>query len=255
MAGEAVQKALQMGLSEGRIRAVTKYRLEHYGSPFKNAEALVDAVLDYQREEELQQQHGDDIDDDDEQSSSAIVREVGRILDTIFSHDSTSSSYSDPSSSRIILDLNTNENQNLVSLMGPSHSRSEYISLPTSSSALASFTNSQITNSINASPTSSILTLQQPSFATNEPKSSSTRTTTATETTPSPTSIACSIQSVPEGTADNAVVKNETKKKLSLEEENRQLKDARLCKVCMDDDVAVVFLPCGHLGNSKSFIS
>lgn len=35
---------------------------------------------------------------------------------------------------------------------------------------------------------------------------------------------------------------------LTLEEENRQLKDARLCKVCMDEDVAVVFLPCGHLG-------
>lgn len=35
---------------------------------------------------------------------------------------------------------------------------------------------------------------------------------------------------------------------LSLEEENRLLKDARLCKVCMDEDVAVVFLPCGHLG-------
>lgn len=42
-------------------------------------------------------------------------------------------------------------------------------------------------------------------------------------------------------------------KKLTLEEENRQLKDARLCKVCMDDDVAVVFLPCGHLGNCDSF--
>lgn len=35
---------------------------------------------------------------------------------------------------------------------------------------------------------------------------------------------------------------------LSLEEENRKLKDARLCKVCMDDEVGVVFLPCGHLG-------
>lgn len=35
---------------------------------------------------------------------------------------------------------------------------------------------------------------------------------------------------------------------MTLEEENRQLKDARLCKVCMDEDVAVVFLPCGHLG-------
>lgn len=41
-----------------------------------------------------------------------------------------------------------------------------------------------------------------------------------------------------------------SQKKLSLEEENRQLKDARLCKVCMDDDVAVVFLPCGHLGKT-----
>ncbi|KAH8375609.1 hypothetical protein KR200_007785 [Drosophila serrata] len=34
---------------------------------------------------------------------------------------------------------------------------------------------------------------------------------------------------------------------LSLEEENRQLKDARLCKVCLDEEVGVVFLPCGHL--------
>ncbi|EDW10799.1 death-associated inhibitor of apoptosis 2 [Drosophila mojavensis] len=34
---------------------------------------------------------------------------------------------------------------------------------------------------------------------------------------------------------------------LSLEEENRQLRDARLCKVCLDEEVGVVFLPCGHL--------
>lgn len=37
------------------------------------------------------------------------------------------------------------------------------------------------------------------------------------------------------------------KTSLSLEEENRQLKDARLCKVCLDEEVGVVFLPCGHL--------
>lgn len=35
---------------------------------------------------------------------------------------------------------------------------------------------------------------------------------------------------------------------LSLEEENRKLKDARTCKICMDAEVGVVFLPCGHLG-------
>ena len=33
----------------------------------------------------------------------------------------------------------------------------------------------------------------------------------------------------------------------SLEEENNELKDQILCKICMDKDVSIVFLPCGHL--------
>ncbi|GLG97781.1 Death-associated inhibitor of apoptosis 2 [Gryllus bimaculatus] len=33
----------------------------------------------------------------------------------------------------------------------------------------------------------------------------------------------------------------------SLEEENRRLKEARLCKICMDEEVGAVFVPCGHL--------
>ena len=36
----------------------------------------------------------------------------------------------------------------------------------------------------------------------------------------------------------------ETKK---LRQENRQLKDQRMCKVCMDAEANIVFLPCGHL--------
>ncbi|XP_051889322.1 baculoviral IAP repeat-containing protein 7-like [Pristis pectinata] len=34
---------------------------------------------------------------------------------------------------------------------------------------------------------------------------------------------------------------------LSAEEQLRQLKSERTCKVCMDKDVCIVFLPCGHL--------
>jgi len=30
-------------------------------------------------------------------------------------------------------------------------------------------------------------------------------------------------------------------------EENRKLKEARTCKVCMDHETNTVFLPCGHL--------
>lgn len=32
----------------------------------------------------------------------------------------------------------------------------------------------------------------------------------------------------------------------TLEEENRRLKDARVCKICMDAEIGTVLLPCGH---------
>ncbi|XP_034949209.1 baculoviral IAP repeat-containing protein 7 [Chelonus insularis] len=46
---------------------------------------------------------------------------------------------------------------------------------------------------------------------------------------------------------DEKSEKNSSDGPLSLEEENRRLKEARLCKICMDREVSVVFLPCGHL--------
>ncbi|XP_052061192.1 inhibitor of apoptosis protein-like [Mytilus californianus] len=33
----------------------------------------------------------------------------------------------------------------------------------------------------------------------------------------------------------------------SLEEENQNLKDQQTCKICLDEQIAIVFLPCGHL--------
>lgn len=33
----------------------------------------------------------------------------------------------------------------------------------------------------------------------------------------------------------------------SLEEENLKLKEQRICKICMDEEVSIVLLPCGHL--------
>ncbi|NXT49304.1 BIR7B protein, partial [Pluvianellus socialis] len=35
--------------------------------------------------------------------------------------------------------------------------------------------------------------------------------------------------------------------RMSTEEQLRRLQEERMCKVCMDRDVAVVFVPCGHL--------
>ncbi|XP_053961917.1 death-associated inhibitor of apoptosis 2 [Anastrepha ludens] len=47
--------------------------------------------------------------------------------------------------------------------------------------------------------------------------------------------------------ANEQTIEPSLSRTLSLEEENRKLKDARLCKVCLDEEVGVVFLPCGHL--------
>ena len=33
----------------------------------------------------------------------------------------------------------------------------------------------------------------------------------------------------------------------SLKEENKQLKQMQVCKICMDKYVSITFLPCGHL--------
>ena len=35
--------------------------------------------------------------------------------------------------------------------------------------------------------------------------------------------------------------------KSALQDENRQLRDRKLCKVCCEEDVCIVFLPCAHL--------
>ncbi|XP_068144797.1 death-associated inhibitor of apoptosis 2 [Drosophila tropicalis] len=81
--------------------------------------------------------------------------------------------------------------------------------------------------------------------------------------TPEPSAPMLVADSIPVPTTSKAAAQQQSIKKekkepteqlattngnsLSLEEENRQLKDARLCKVCLDNEVAVVFLPCGHL--------
>uniref|UniRef100_V9KX60 RING-type E3 ubiquitin transferase n=2 Tax=Callorhinchus milii TaxID=7868 RepID=V9KX60_CALMI len=38
-----------------------------------------------------------------------------------------------------------------------------------------------------------------------------------------------------------------TQRGLSAEEQLRRLKEERTCKVCMDKEVSIVFIPCGHL--------
>lgn len=49
-----------------------------------------------------------------------------------------------------------------------------------------------------------------------------------------------------DGKSDSA--ESEEKRRLEeLLEENRNLKELNQCKICMDNDINVTFIPCGHL--------
>uniref|UniRef100_A0A6B2EAJ7 Putative inhibitor of apoptosis 2 protein n=1 Tax=Phlebotomus kandelakii TaxID=1109342 RepID=A0A6B2EAJ7_9DIPT len=52
-----------------------------------------------------------------------------------------------------------------------------------------------------------------------------------------------------DATEEPVAAQAEPKDPQSLEEENRKLKDARLCKICMDEEISIVFLPCAHLAS------
>lgn len=190
MSSEPVQKALQMGLHEGRIRAVTKNYIDSTGKPYSSVEELVDAVLSIQYEEEQND------DSEDNQSSSTIVREVSRILDTIFNPREPLSI--DPEPEEPVQNIEHRPRINV----SESHENNNRINVPE-----------------------------------NEER--------AVQSPPSPAIGGASGSVIAPNVHQNVGEPNE---QLTLEEENRKLKDARLCKVCMCDEVGVVFLPCGHLG-------
>lgn len=193
---EAVQLALSMGLNAGRIRSVTKRKLETTGQPYADSQALIEAVLDGQiQDEELEPTTSSRMD-------RRIESEVSRLLWTAIS-----------------------------SSTGPNLSSfSSTFSTPSPTSESVPTTDGDLT----VDPNPILL-----------PSTSSTVLNGSTSS-----AVNCNI--VPDSlakmaTAASHIEAEEDDKTLRLEEENKRLKDARECKICMADEVGVVFCPCGHL--------
>ncbi|XP_026319004.1 baculoviral IAP repeat-containing protein 7-B isoform X2 [Hyposmocoma kahamanoa] len=181
MESETVMAALGAGLDAARVRRAIMRRLRTTGLPFNTSEALIDAVLDEQLNEEAW---------------------------------SVS-----PRNQRLARDILAETLRDFAPRSGIIPSTQDESSENRSSPSL--------------SPPRSPVPL--------EPLSSQ-----SAHSEPSLTQI---NESEPQTSKAERPEKKFTpfNKTLTLEEENRQLKEARLCKVCMDSEVSVVFLPCGHL--------
>ncbi|XP_055623494.1 death-associated inhibitor of apoptosis 2 [Toxorhynchites rutilus septentrionalis] len=188
---EPVQLALSMGLNAGRIRAVTKRQLETTGQPFAESQALIEAVLDGQiQDEELEPTTSSRVD-------RRIENGVSRLLWTAIS------SSADPN--------------------------------------LSSFSSTFSTPSPTVDPAAQDASVSSPSLP---PTSSLVNTTIGVDCKNVPEQLQ---QMQTSDKSDPTVAIVEDDKTHLLEEENKRLKEARECKICMADEVGVVFCPCGHL--------
>lgn len=171
---EAVQVCLQMGLSVGRIRSLTKRQLERNGRPYLSPQTLAEAVLDDQREAECEEEE---------------TRQDHRPL------------------------------RNLVA-------NTIWSAIQQSSAA------------------SSSVTFQEQDIMEDRGRNSAASTVVCTANVSTENTSTVKRNSI---TEPGEVIAKGTEE-LSLEEENKRLKDARECKICMSNEIGVVFIPCGHLG-------
>lgn len=247
MVTEPVRQALEMGLNEGRIRSATKRHLDYNGKPFDTTEELVEAVLEGQVNEE---------EDGSNDLSSSIVREVSRILNNIFNprnrlnsdnfDDSTSSLTEDednPSNATAVYyHHNSVPSSQRMITTGASGSDDDFHSVPDINCGYVIQSSSQQTTASSTNSNQATTNCASNSIA----GATAINNTTSSTSNPSYSSVVQQQQQIPT-TPITPIQDIDLKKQLSLEEENRKLKDARLCKVCMDEEVGVVFLPCGHL--------
>ncbi|CAH0399809.1 unnamed protein product [Chilo suppressalis] len=186
MESGAALAALGAGLDAARVRRALARRLRSTGLPFSSSEALIDAVLDEQLNEEAWSVSP---------HSQRLARDI--LAETLREFA--------PGAGVIPSQWDDRpESQRSQSASPP---RSPTPTLPQVSTPL----NLQVNNT---------------------PKAETDKTNST-------------ANGFEETKSEGSPVKE--KKPMSLEEENRQLKEARLCKVCMDSEVSVVFLPCGHL--------
>lgn len=213
----AALEALSLGIVVERVKQAIKDKLERTGTGFRDGATLIEAALNLQRDEDLEARAASGGDGRDR----SVGRDAGEtgVSDAFFQILKQALDVSIP-----IRNPHDDTEES-------SEEPEEHVLTPTRTPAKDTRLLNNQNQNHNMTVLNSTRTAQQ-----NTPKageSSSTQKSVEAPTTKEPSS--------------NSQAASSSTVKLSLEEENRILKEARLCKICMDSEVGIVFLPCGHL--------
>jgi len=207
-----------MGIDASRVKMAIKNQLESSGNAFESAEHLINAAFSVQREQERR-------------SRLENLNPSGATLTGLGEGEGRSRS----------------ERVELANLLG------EEIRMEVEEEVGS--TVSLTPRSPATSTATSSLTPATPTAAPPAPGSSSaiSSSTSSSQQEQELASISAELRELAASSKDkNANTTSPTTSapgspKDDLESENARLKEQRTCKICMDGEVGVVFLPCGHL--------
>ncbi|ODN01677.1 Death-associated inhibitor of apoptosis 2 [Orchesella cincta] len=206
-----VQAALEMGMELGKVKGALQRKIQQTGQPFITTEALLEAVLGRDSEYESDSDSDTDEHDEDEDLSPA------------------------PRQRACPRPNNTSTSMTMTSFNGVGSGSSAEAS---SSSSAEHSCGSGDEESL---PTSTTAAVRQP-----KPKTVANRCASGDSGVGSVVTESNSSGEDEQGEVA-AEACNSNVKENDLEEEVRKLREATLCKICMDNQVGIVFLPCGHL--------
>lgn len=264
---DIIKATLGMGFPTDKVRAALRRKLEQTGLPFFRLETCIEAVLQYMEEETrlaLQQSSTRNVEAEAAAQQGAKMEALQSMTPTTTAATASTSSLSSSSCSSL-----SSPSAGPSSQPDPLASNSEE-PMETSPISLTDDVLSQADQviglaeqALNAAPTSSSSPTPNPSSGASLVTSATSTPTTPPAATPlahpNPASSATSAAAASLQTHDD-VKKPMDKLSLSGKPQNSQelaaelekIKDSRMCKVCMDAEMDMVFLPCSHMVTCSS---
>lgn len=215
MSQAIVRQVLSMGIDHSRVKMAIKKQLENSGNPFDTAESLISAAFSVQRAQERR-------------NMVENLNPVGALLGRLGETHTRGPGGSDRVTERWEIGQESGAAEESEYMEEISQSQNNTISL----------------NRTPSTPSSGPQSLP-PSSPTMSPQPSASTQPASLPSSPTAGKHEESFQSLPLNITAGSAEKE--KPESDLESENARLKEQRTCKICMDGEVGVVFLPCGHL--------